>query len=75
MKHLTTLSEIEVILAWNVWLLDDKWTGKDVWPVTNEVKLKVHFCLCVDKLRKTTRNISKHNLPQDRELNPEPQNN
>ena len=50
-----------------------KWTGKDVWQEANGAKLKVHFCLFLDELRKTTRTVSKHNLPQDRELNLEPQ--
>jgi len=50
-----------------------KLTGKDMWQEANGAKLKVHFCLFLDELRKATRTVSKHNLPQERDLNPEPQ--
>lgn len=46
-----------------------------MWQEANGATFKVHFCLCLDELKKTTRTVSKHNLPQDRDLNPEPQKN
>ena len=32
---------------------------------------QVYACICLDELKKNTRTVSKHNLLQDRDLNPE----